>query len=91
VPEVAALGTKVVTVYDIGYLRGASRSADMLYSSVERRYDAQSVAISTNLAFRQGSIVFPGLVCFAALVDCDDFHGSPSGPSQSVHSQCTWR
>jgi IstB-like ATP binding protein len=54
---------------ELGYLPCDSRSADLLYNIVSRRHERKSTVITTNLAFKQWSTVFPGAACVGALVD----------------------
>jgi DNA replication protein DnaC len=54
---------------ELGYLPCDGRSADLLYNIVSRRHEQRSTAITTNLAYKQWSTVFPGAACVAALVD----------------------
>lgn len=54
---------------ELGYLPCDSRSADLLYNIVSRRHERKSTVISTNLAFKQWSSVFPNAACVGALVD----------------------
>jgi DNA replication protein DnaC len=60
---------QLLVVDEIGYLPCDSRSADLLYNVISRRHLQRSTIISTNLAFKQWSGVFPGAACVAALVD----------------------
>jgi DNA replication protein DnaC len=54
---------------EIGYLPSDARSADLLYNIVSRRHEKKSTIVTTNLAFKQWSTVFPGAACVVALVD----------------------
>lgn len=54
---------------ELGYLPCDGRSADLLYNIVSRRHEQRSTVITTNLAYKQWSTVFPGAACVAALVD----------------------
>ncbi len=45
------------------------RSADLLYNLISRRHEQRSTVVSTNLAYKQWSTVFPGAACVAALID----------------------
>lgn len=54
---------------ELGYLPCDSRSADLLYNIISRRHERKSTVISTNLAFKQWSSVFPNAACVGALVD----------------------
>ncbi len=59
----------VLVLDELGYLPCDSRSADLLYNIVSRRHERRSTVITTNLAFKQWSTVFPGAACVGALVD----------------------
>jgi DNA replication protein DnaC len=54
---------------ELGYLPCDSRAADILYNIISRRHEDRSVAVTTNLAFKQWATVFPGAACVGALVD----------------------
>lgn len=54
---------------ELGYLPCDSRSADLLYNIISRRHERASTVITTNLAFKQWSTVFPGAACVVAMVD----------------------
>lgn len=54
---------------ELGYLPCDGRSADLLYNIVSRRHEQRSTVITTNLAYKQWSTVFPGAACVAALID----------------------
>jgi len=59
----------LLIVDEIGYLPCDGRSADLLYNVVSRRHEQRSIAITTNLSFKQWGTIFPGAACVAALVD----------------------
>lgn len=59
---------------EIGYLPQDSRSADLLYNIISRRHESGSIVVSTNLAFKQWSTIFPGAACVVALVDRFSHH-----------------
>jgi DNA replication protein DnaC len=59
---------------ELGYLPCDSRSADLLYTLVSRRHEQRSTVVTTNLAYKQWSSIFPGAACVAALVDRFDQH-----------------
>ena len=54
---------------ELGYLPCDGRSADLLYNIVSRRHEQRSTVITTNLAYKLWSTVFPGAACVAALID----------------------
>lgn len=59
----------VLILDELGYLPCDSRAADILYNIISRRHEQRSTIISTNLAYKQWSTVFPGAACVVALVD----------------------
>jgi DNA replication protein DnaC len=61
--------TDLLILDELGYLPCDSRSADILYNIISRRHEKRSTIISTNLAFKQWSTIFPGAACLVALVD----------------------
>jgi DNA replication protein DnaC len=54
---------------ELGYLACDSRAADMLFHIITARHHRRSVVITTNLAYKQWTSVFPGATCLSALVD----------------------
>jgi DNA replication protein DnaC len=54
---------------ELGYVPCDSRAADLLFHIVSRRHEARSIAITTNLAFKQWGSVFHDASCLGALVD----------------------
>ena len=55
---------------ELGYLSYDSRAADLLFEIVTRRYDAhKAIALTTNLAFKDWTTVFPHATFTLALVD----------------------
>jgi DNA replication protein DnaC len=61
---------KLLCIDEVGYLSYDSKAADLLFEVVNRRYKAQkSVALTTNLAFKDWTTVFPNATCTVALVD----------------------
>ena len=61
---------KLLCIDEVGYLSYDSRAADLLFEVVNRRYEAhKSVALTTNLAFKDWATVFPNATCTVALVD----------------------
>ena len=59
----------VLLLDELGYLPCDARSGDLLYSIISRRHERASTIITTNLAFKEWGIVFPGAACVGALVD----------------------
>lgn len=54
---------------EIGYLPCDARAADLFYNVISRRHEKKATIVTTNLAFKQWSTVFPGAACVVALVD----------------------
>jgi len=59
----------LLIVDEIGYLPCDRQSADLFYNIISRRHGRRSTIVTTNLAFKQWSTVFPGAACVGALVD----------------------
>lgn len=60
----------ILAVDELGYLSYDNRAADLLFEVVSRRHDAQKpILLTTNLAFKQWTTVFPNATCTVALVD----------------------
>lgn len=63
-------GIRLLCVDEVGYLSYDNRAADLLFKVVTRRYEAgKSMALTTNLAFKDWVTVFPHATCTIALVD----------------------
>ncbi len=61
---------RLLCVDEVGYLSYDGRGADLFFEIVNRRYHAQkSIALTTNLAFKDWGQVFPNATCTVALVD----------------------
>ena len=61
---------RFLCVDEVGYLSYDNRAADLLFEIVTRRYEAgKSMALTTNLAFKEWTTVFPHATCTIALVD----------------------
>lgn len=54
---------------ELGYVPCSARAADLLFHIISRRHEKRSVAITTNLAFKQWGTVFQDASCLSALVD----------------------
>ena len=59
----------VLIVDEVGYLPCDNRAADLLYNVISRRHEKRATVITTNLAFKQWSTIFPGAACVVAMVD----------------------
>lgn len=61
---------RFLCVDEVGYLSYDNRAADLLFEIVTRRYETgRSMALTTNLAFKDWTTVFPHATCTIALVD----------------------
>ncbi len=63
------LKPSVLIVDEIGYLSFDGRAADLFFQVVSRRYEQGPIVLTTNLAFKDWTTVFPGAACLVALVD----------------------
>ena len=59
----------VLVIDEIGYLSFDGRAADLIFQVVSRRYEQGPIVLTTNLAFKDWTTVFPGAACLVALVD----------------------
>lgn len=59
----------LLCIDEIGYLSYDARAADLLFQVVSRRYERRSVVVTTNLAFRDWTDIFPNASCVTALID----------------------
>jgi DNA replication protein DnaC len=63
-------GIRLLCVDELGYLSYDNRAADLLFEIVSRRYNGHKpIALTTNLAFKDWTTVFPHATCTIALVD----------------------
>ena len=61
---------RLLCIDELGYLSYEQRAADLLFEIISRRYESQrSIALTTNLAFKDWTTVFPHAACTVALVD----------------------
>ena len=54
---------------EVGYLSFDDKAADLLYEVVNRRYERNSVILTTNKPFKEWNEVFPNATCIVALLD----------------------
>ncbi len=60
----------LLVIDELGYLSYDDHAADLLYRIINPRYDKQrSIVITTNLAFKDWTTVFPNPTCIVTLVD----------------------
>lgn len=65
----AYLRPTLLAIDEVGYLAYDAHAADLLFQVVSRRYEQQSIVITTNLPFKQWDTVFPNAACAVALID----------------------
>ena len=54
---------------DIGYLSYSNRHADLLFEIINRRYEQNSILVTTNRPFGEWNEVFPNAACVVSLID----------------------
>lgn len=59
----------LLAVDEVGFLSFDTRNADLFYQLVSRRYERKSLILTTNLAFKEWSTVFPNATCATALIE----------------------
>jgi len=59
----------LLCIDEIGYLSYDAHAADLLFQVVSRRYEQKSIVLTTNLAFKEWSTIFPNASCAVALID----------------------
>lgn len=59
----------LLCIDEVGYLSYDDRAADLLYEVVTRRYEHRSILVTTNLAFKDWTTVFPNATCLTTLLD----------------------
>lgn len=60
---------KLLVLDEVGYLSYDTRSADLLFEVVSRRYEQGSILLTTNLGFTDWPQHFPGAGCVTAMID----------------------
>ena len=61
---------QLLCIDELGYLSYDDHAADLLYKVINPRYEkGRSIIISSNLAFRDWTTVFPNATCIVTLVD----------------------
>ncbi len=60
---------KVLVIDEIGYLSYTNLAADLLFQVITRRHEKSSTIITTNVAFKDWTNIFPGAACIVALLD----------------------
>jgi DNA replication protein DnaC len=59
----------LLVIDEFGYLSFNNKAADLLYKVISKKYEKNSLIITTNLAFDKWGTVFPGATCVSALID----------------------
>jgi DNA replication protein DnaC len=60
---------QLLVLDEVGYLSFDCQAADLLFEVVSRRYEAGSIMMTTNMAFKDWDKVFPGAACLTAMID----------------------
>lgn len=63
------ISPRLLVLDEVGYLSYDTRSADLLFEVVSRRYEQGSILLTTNLAFSDWPKHFPGAGCVTAMID----------------------
>lgn len=71
----------LLLVDELGYIPFERKATDLLFQVISRRYERQSVAISTNLAFTDWTNIFPDPMAATAVIDRLVHHGAVSSNS----------
>jgi DNA replication protein DnaC len=56
-------------VDEVGYLSYDAHASDLLFQVISRRYEQNSIVITTNAPFKHWDTVFPNATCAVALID----------------------
>jgi DNA replication protein DnaC len=59
----------LLIIDELGYLSYSTRYADLLFELVSRRYEKNSIIITTNRPFSEWGEVFPSAACVVSLID----------------------
>jgi DNA replication protein DnaC len=82
----------LLLVDELGYIPFEREATDLLFQVISRRYERQSIAISTNLAFTDWTNIFPDPMAATAVIDRLVHHGTVfefAGESQRLRSRQT--
>lgn len=80
----------LLLIDELGYIPFEREATDLLFQVISRRYERQSVAISTNLAFTDWTNIFPDPMAATAVIDRLVHHGSVfefAGESQRLKAR----
>uniref|UniRef100_E6Q0S3 Insertion sequence IS21 putative ATP-binding protein n=1 Tax=mine drainage metagenome TaxID=410659 RepID=E6Q0S3_9ZZZZ len=75
---------------ELGYIPFEREATDLLFQVISRRYERQSIAISTNLAFTDWTNIFPDPMAATAVIDRLVHHGAVfefAGESQRLKAR----
>jgi DNA replication protein DnaC len=80
----------LLLIDELGYIPFEREATDLLFQIISRRYERQSIAISTNLAFTDWTNIFPDPMAATAVIDRLVHHGSVfefAGESQRLKAR----
>ena len=80
----------LLLIDELGYIPFEREATDLLFQVISRRYERQSVAISTNLAFTDWTNIFPDPMAATAVIDRLVHHGAVfefAGESQRLKTR----
>jgi DNA replication protein DnaC len=66
----------LLLIDELGYIPFEREATDLLVQVISQRYEAKSIALTTNLAFEQWTQVFPNAMAATAVIDRLIHHGS---------------
>jgi DNA replication protein DnaC len=59
----------LLCIDEVGYLSYDSSAGDLMYEIIGRRYEKNSILITTNRAFKEWNTVFPSAACIGTMLD----------------------
>ena len=78
----------LLCIDEVGYLSYDDHAADLLYKIINPRYEkARSIIVSSNLAFKDWTTVFPNATCIVTLVDRLTHHADITMIEGNSHRQ----
>lgn len=81
---------RLLLIDELGYIPFEREATDLLFQVISQRYESDSIALTTNLAFEQWTQVFPDAMAASAVIDRLVHHGSVfefSGTSHRLRSR----
>jgi DNA replication protein DnaC len=60
---------RLLCIDEVGYLSYDSSAGDLMYEIISRRYEKNSILITTNRAFKEWNTVFASAACISTLLD----------------------